>query len=188
MFRISAALTAEGDDRFGVGEIRLRLPLGPVLLLLDLPLDGKTVTVPARHVVGILAHHGLGSADHVFQDLVERVPDMEMPVGIRRAVMKHELGLPLPLFAQALIKPHLGPALQELRLALRQTRLHRKLRLGQEQRLAPIAVCLRLDRGLLGLGYGRRCRFRHPGLFRDRLRRSSFLRRRRFLRSQCLLR
>jgi hypothetical protein len=64
-------------------------PLGAVLLL-DLPFDGQAVAVPAGDVAGVLPHHLLGADDHVLQDLVQRVPDVEVAVGVGRAVVERE--------------------------------------------------------------------------------------------------
>ena len=67
----------------------LVLALGAVLLL-DLPLDRQAVAVPARHVVGVVAEHLLAARHHVLEDLVERVPDMDVAVGVGRAVVQDE--------------------------------------------------------------------------------------------------
>ncbi|TFG86554.1 MAG: hypothetical protein E4H18_04275 [Hyphomicrobiales bacterium] len=49
------------------------------------------------------------------------------------------------LFAQPVIEAKLGPALEQLRLARGQARLHREVGLGQEQGRAPVAAGLDLD-------------------------------------------
>ena len=67
----------------------LVLALGAVLLL-DLPFDREAVAVPARHVVGVEAQHLLAARHHVLEDLVERVADMDVAVGVGRAVVQHE--------------------------------------------------------------------------------------------------
>ena len=87
---IGAAFLAERDHRRGVGEVRLRLALGAVVLLLDLPFDRQAVAVPARHVVGVVAEHLLAARHHVLEDLVERVADMDVAVGVGRAVVQDE--------------------------------------------------------------------------------------------------
>ena len=124
-----AAFRAQLVDRHVV----LGLALGPVLLL-DLPFDRQTVTIPARHVAAVLAHHLLRADHHVLEDLVERVADMQMPVGIGRPVMQHE-GRPPLLLAQLLIDPDRVPPRQPIRLAFGQARPHRKIGLRQEQRV-----------------------------------------------------
>ena len=71
---------------------------------------------------------------------------MDVAVGVRRPVMEDEFLAALRLLAQALIEAELLPALEQLGLALGQPRLHREVGLGQEQRLAPVASGLNLDR------------------------------------------
>ena len=80
-----AAFVAELVDRDLVLVLALR-----AVLLLDLPLDRQAVAVPARHVVGVEALHLARAGDDVLQDLVERVADVDVAVGIGRAVMQHE--------------------------------------------------------------------------------------------------
>ena len=121
-----------------IGHIVLVLALGAILLL-DLPLDRQAVAVPARHVVGIEAEHALRADDQVLQDLVERMADMDVAVGIGRAVVQHEARTALLDLAQALVELVLVPALQELRLALRQAGPHGELGLGQEQGFGIVA-------------------------------------------------
>ena len=122
-----AALAAELADRHGV----LVLVAGAVLFL-DLPFDRQAVAVPARHIVAVLAQHLLGPAHQVLQDLVERMADMEVAVGVGRAVMQNELGPALALGALALEQAHVGPALQQFRLLLGQAAAHGEVGLGQE--------------------------------------------------------
>ena len=69
---------------------------------------------------------------HILQDLVERVPDMDVAVGVGGAVVQHEARPALLGLAQALVELHLVPALQELRLALRQAGPHGEVGLRQE--------------------------------------------------------
>ena len=85
-----AAFAAELDDRHLV----LVLALGAVLLL-DLPLDRQAVAVPARHVVGVVAEHLLRAHDDVLEDLVERRADVDVAVGVGRAVVEDEARLAL---------------------------------------------------------------------------------------------
>ena len=91
---VGAAFLAERDHRVGIGQVRLLLVLGAVVLLLDLPFDRQAVAVPARHVVGIVAEHLLAARHHVLEDLVERVADVDVAVGVGRAVVQHELSRP----------------------------------------------------------------------------------------------
>ena len=131
--RIGAALLPERHHRGGVAEVRLRLALGAVVLFLDLPFDRQAVAVPARHVVGIEAEHLLALGHHVLEDLVQRVADMDVAVGVGRAVMQHEFGAAGGVLAQLLVEVDLVPVFEDFRLALRQAGAHREFRLRQEQ-------------------------------------------------------
>ena len=130
---VGAALLAERHHRGGIAKIRLLLALGAVVLLLDLPFDRQAVAVPARHVVGIEAEHLLALGHHVLEDLVQRVPDMDVAIGVGRAVMQHEFGPAAGLLAQPVVEADLVPALEDFRLALRQAGAHREFRLRQEK-------------------------------------------------------
>ncbi len=132
---IGAALAAEGDDRLRVGEVGLGLALLAIMLLLDAPLDRQAMAIPAGHVIGILARHLMRADDNVLQDLIEGVADVDVAVGVGRAVVQHELRAPLAGFAQRRIEAFARPARQNLGLLLRQPRAHGKVGLRQEQGL-----------------------------------------------------
>ncbi|GAB1414255.1 hypothetical protein MASR1M97_29910 [Candidatus Desulfobacillus denitrificans] len=77
----------------GEGAAQLaRLVGGQVLAvqLLDLVLDGQAVAVPARHVGRIEAGQRLRADDDVLEDLVDGMADVDVAVGVGRAVMQHE--------------------------------------------------------------------------------------------------
>ncbi len=122
-----AAFLAELRDRHAV----LGLVLGAVFLLDD-PFDRQAVAVPARHVGRVLAEHLLRTVDHILQDLVQRMAEMDLTIGIRRSVMQDELLSTLGGLAQPLVKPHLLPALDQLRFERWQAAAHRKIGFGQE--------------------------------------------------------
>ena len=124
-----AAFLAELDD----GHLVLVLARGPVALL-DLPFDGQAVAVPAGHVVRVPAQHLLGTGDHVLENLVERVADVQVPVGIGRSVVEDELLAPLGRLAVPAKQVHGGPALEHPGFALGQSRAHGKIGVGQEHR------------------------------------------------------
>ncbi len=132
MLGVVAAFGAEGDHRLGIRQIGLRPAPGAIILLLDLPLDGQAMTVPAGNVIRVLARHLLAADDHVLQDLVEAGADMDMAVGVRRAVMQQEGLASLGVLAQLSIEAEPLPALEQFRLPLGQPRLHREIGLGQE--------------------------------------------------------
>ncbi len=125
-----AAFLAEFGDRDGV----LVLTFGAVFLF-NLPFDRQAVTIPARHIAGIIAGHLARPVDDVLQDLVQRVADMQMAVRIGGAVMQDELLAALGIRAQTGPQVGLRPALQDFRLALRQARAHREIGLGQVDRV-----------------------------------------------------
>ena len=101
------------------------------VLFLDLPFDRQAVAIPARNIVGVASAHLERAGDDVFQDLVQRVADMDVAVGVGRAVMQHELLAPPGVFAQLLVEAHFLPAGHGLRLLLGQAGAHRKLCLRQ---------------------------------------------------------
>ena len=98
---------------------------------LDLVLDRLAVAVPAGHVRGLVALHGLVAVDHVLGDLVHRVAQVDRAVGVGRTVVQDELLVALVLLEHELVDMVLLPALQALGLALRQGGAHRELGLGQ---------------------------------------------------------
>src|SRR3954454_7154477 len=86
MLRIGAALGAKLADRD-----LILVELFLAILLLDLPLDGKPVAIPAGHVGHILAEQGLSAHHHVLDRMVERVADVDVAVRVRGAVVEDEL-------------------------------------------------------------------------------------------------
>jgi hypothetical protein len=48
------------------------------------------VTIPPGDINAIKSLHGLVTDDHVLEDLVERMTNMDIAVGVRRAVVKNE--------------------------------------------------------------------------------------------------
>ena len=66
-------------------------------LLLDLVLDRLTVAVPTGDIRNLIALHHPVAVDHVLGDLVHGMADVDRAVGVRRAVVQHELLMPLVL-------------------------------------------------------------------------------------------
>ena len=128
-----AAFLTEVDNRHFVLVLALL-----AVLLFDLPFDGQTVAVPPRHIARIKAQHLVGPDDHVLDRLVQRVTDVQVAVGVRRAIVQRE-GLAFGvgafcgggLFAQLVIHTNLRPTLQPAGLALGQARAHREISFGQ---------------------------------------------------------
>ena len=115
----------------GIGAAAFAGQLGGLVFAkggLDLVFDGQPMAVPARHVRSIEASQRLGADDHVLDDLVHRMTDMDVAVGVRRAIVQDEFGAALADLPQLPIQVDAVPALQNLRLALGQTGLHRKCR------------------------------------------------------------
>ena len=121
------AFLAELDDRDSVLVETLF-----AVLFLDLPLDRQTVTVPAGHVVRVLAEHLLRAVDDVLQHLVERMAHMQVAVRVGRAVMQDELLGAGAALAQLLPEADLFPMRQNLRLTGRQVAAHREVGLRQK--------------------------------------------------------
>src|SRR5690606_10613091 len=140
---IGAALGAELLDR---DLVLVELLLA--VLLLDLPLDRKAMAIPPRHVGRILAEQGLRAHDHVLQHMVQRVPDMHVAVGVRRAIVEDELLAPFARRADLPIQTLLLPAREDARLLLRKARLHRTVGLRQEDRVSVIALFAHCRRAL----------------------------------------
>ena len=129
-----ATLLAEFVDRHRI----LVLALGAILLL-DLPFDRQSVAIPARNVIGVPARHLLRAHHQVLQDLVECRADMDIAIGIGRTVMEDEEVTAFRILPQTGKEIHRLPALEDVRLLLRQARLHREAGLGQEQGFAIVA-------------------------------------------------
>ena len=122
-----AAFLAKLDDRHGI-----LVALVLAVFLLDHPLDRQAVAIPAGHVVGIEAEHLPRAHDDVLEDLVHRRADVDVAVGVGRAVVQDEFLAARRRGAQPAVDVALGPARQHLGLALGQLRLHRKIGVGQQ--------------------------------------------------------
>ena len=127
MSRELSAFLTELVDRYAV----LRL-IGGSVLLLDDPFDRQAVAVPAGNEGGVLAEHLLRAVDYVLEDLVERSPQMELAIGIGRAVVQDEFLAAERGLAQPAVEIHLFPTGQDWRLALGQVPAHREAGLRQE--------------------------------------------------------
>ena len=107
-------------------------------LAVDLQLDRQPVTVVTRHVGRIEPRHRLRLHDDVFQDLIERVTEMDVSVCVRRAVMQHELRRAAPLLADLPVQVHRIPARDRLGLGRLQVCFHRKTCARQVHRVLPL--------------------------------------------------
>ncbi len=61
--------------------------------------------------------------------------DMDVAIGVRRAVVEDEFRLAPPCLDETPVKPYLLPAGEQLRLFLRQSAAHRKIGARQEKAL-----------------------------------------------------
>jgi hypothetical protein len=73
------------------------------VLFFDLDLDRHAVAIPARHVRRVVAGQGAGLDHHVLQDLVDGVADVDVAVGVRRAVVQDEFRTAGGSLAHALV-------------------------------------------------------------------------------------
>ena len=128
-----AAFLTEGHNI----DIVLVQTLGAILLF-DLPFDRQAVAIPTGHIARVAAHHLLAANHHILEDLVQRVADVQMAVGVGRAVMQGEIAAS-GLFAQAVIDPDLLPAGQPVGFALGQACAHGKIGFGQEDGVAVVS-------------------------------------------------
>jgi hypothetical protein len=128
---VGAALGAEFQHRDGVLVL-----VAAAVLFLDLPLDRQAVAVPAGDVVGVVAGHLAAAIDEVLQDLVQPGADMQVAVGVGRAVVEDEFGASGAGGAQLRPQAHGVPACQDSRLVLRQVAAHGEGRARQEDRVA----------------------------------------------------
>ncbi|KJJ19384.1 hypothetical protein HMPREF3156_00766 [Neisseria sp. HMSC06F02] len=84
------------------------------------------MAVPARHIRRVETGLGFAADNDVFEDFVDGMTDVDVAVGIRRAVVQDEFRTAFGDFAQFLIAFVLVPAFQPRRLALGEVAAHRK--------------------------------------------------------------
>ena len=133
---LDSELVAELADLSRGGLVEL---LGAELLL-DLVLDRLTVAVPTGDIGNFAALHHPVTVDHVLGDLVHGVADVDRAVGVRRAVVQHELLVTLVLLQNLLVDLVVLPVLESLGLGLGKTGTHGKSGFGQIHRLL-VLVC-----------------------------------------------
>ena len=117
---------------------RAHLPLPGAELAVDLQLDGQAVAIPARQVRCVVASHVVRLDDQVLQDLVERRADVDLAVGVWRAVVQQEDRGALARGANLPVQVHLVPAGDGLGLGRLQVGLHREGGPGQVAGLFPV--------------------------------------------------
>ena len=109
-------------------------------LLFDLVLDRLAMAVPTGDIGDLVALHHPVAVDHVLGNLVHGVADVNRTVGVRRAVMQHELLVTLVLLQNLLVDLVVLPVLESLGLGLGKTGTHGKTGFGQIHRLL-VLVC-----------------------------------------------
>ena len=102
-------------------------------LLLDIQFDRQTVAIPPRDIRRIKTIQGSGLDDNILENLVHRVTQMQVAIGIGRAVVQDKFGATGTCLANLFIQAHFLPFFQALGLALGQAGFHRKCRFGQIQ-------------------------------------------------------
>ena len=122
---LGGVLAALGADLRG-GHLRF----ARAQFVVDLDLDGQAMTIPAGDVGRIVALHGLELDDEILQDFVERVAQVDVAVGVRRAVVQHIHGTAGAGGANLRVEVLGLPAKQRLGLHLSQIRLHREIGFG----------------------------------------------------------
>ena len=127
MLGIGAAFGAEFHRRHIVLVLLFR-----AVGFFHLPFDGQAVAIPTGDIGRILAQQRLRAHHRILQDMVQRVADVHVAVGVGRAIVEDELRPPGAGFTQLGVKIGRLPYAENLRLALRQASFHRKVGFRQE--------------------------------------------------------
>ena len=101
--------------------------------LRNLEFDGQAVAVPARHIRRAVAAQGLVFDDDVFENFVERVADVDVAVGERRAIVQDKFFGTVACALDFLVEFFLLPLFELLWFAGDEVGLHREVRPRQVQ-------------------------------------------------------
>ncbi len=104
------------------GELLARL----AVFLLYFQLDRQTVAVPARNVRRVIARESFGLHDNVFQNLINRVTNMNAAIRIRRAIMQNEGFFAFFGRTNDAVQVIISPTRQHSRFALGEIAAHRE--------------------------------------------------------------
>ena len=107
-------------------------------LAVHLQLDRQAVTVESGLVRRVEAGHRPRLDDEILQRLVERRAHVDVAVGVRRAVVQHELGQAAALRLNLPVQIHRGPPGERFGLGPRQARLHREFGARQVDGVFPL--------------------------------------------------
>src|SRR5215212_2826114 len=119
-----------------VGERHLALP--GAQLAVDLQLDRQAMTVIPGHVRRVPSRHAPGLHDEILEDLVERRPEVNLAVRVRRAIVEDEPGPARTRRADPGVKIDLIPPGDHLRLGRLEIGLHGKRRAGKVEGVFPV--------------------------------------------------
>ncbi len=122
-----------GAAQFAQLELGRRARLVAAEVARDFVLDGHPVTVPSGDERGAISEHRARAHDEVFENLVERSPEMHAAVGVGRAVVQDPRFRVLARLHQARVEVEIVPMLEHFRLPLGQVGLHRKVGFGKFQ-------------------------------------------------------
>ncbi len=93
------------------------------------------MAIPPRHIAHAVARHAMGAVDHILVDLVHRMANVQVAIGIRGAIMQRKNWPPFCLLLQPRIQPGFFPLFQPLRFLLWQAPAHGERGTGQEHRI-----------------------------------------------------
>jgi hypothetical protein len=88
-------------------------------------LDGHAVIVPAGHIGRAVAAHAVGAHHDVLERFVERVPDVDVAVGVGRSVVQNKVAVGRGLGKHLAVQVDLAPEGLPARLLFGQVRPHR---------------------------------------------------------------
>ena len=98
----------------------------------------QAMAIPARHVNRIQALELARFDDHVFQDFVNSMADVNLAIGIRRAIMQYEFDRTCTRNTQLFINAFVVPVFDPACLTFGQIAAHGKWRVGQVQGAAVV--------------------------------------------------
>ncbi len=150
---VLAGVFAAGGAELFLRDLVLAAPLGAELLL-DLPLDRQAVAIPAGDVVDVIAQQEARTDHEVLQRLVQGVADVDVAIGVGRAVVQHIERRLLGLTHSAQVAVQVAPLGQDFRLLLRQPAPHGEGGLGQEDGVAIVAARCVGSGVVGGVGHG----------------------------------
>jgi len=109
-------------------------------LLVHLVFDRQSMAIPARDIYAVETGHVFGLDHDILDDFVQRRSQMNVTVGIGRAVVQDIGFFAFGTLADLVVNVHLFPSFQHFRLAPGQIRLHGEIGLGKIQRFFVIHI------------------------------------------------